>query len=62
MTSQAASAASSRPSATGQTLRARLQAFQVAHGLKPDGLAGPMTLMQINQAAGVLEPRLNPGR
>ena len=49
-------------SAPGQTLRARLQAFQVAHGLKPDGLAGPMTLMQINRAAGVLEPRLNPGR
>jgi len=39
-------------------LRARLNAFQVAQGLKPDGLAGPLTLMQINRATGVAEPRL----
>ena len=36
----------------------RLNAFQVAQGLKPDGLAGPLTLMQINRATGVAEPRL----
>jgi general secretion pathway protein A len=50
------------PAAPGQPLRARLLAFQVAHGLKPDGVAGPMTLMQINRASGIAEPRLNPER
>ncbi len=39
-------------------LRKRLDAFQVAQGLKPDGLAGPLTLMLINRATGVAEPRL----
>ena len=43
-------------------LRARLQAFQVAHGLAPDGLAGPTTFMQLNRASGVDEPRLNADR
>ena len=42
----------------GQPLKARVVAFQVAHGLKPDGLPGPMTLMQINRASGIDEPRL----
>jgi general secretion pathway protein A len=42
-----------------QPLKARIMTFQVAHGLKPDGLAGPMTLMQINRTSGVDEPRLN---
>jgi len=46
----------------GEPLKARVVAFQVAHGLKPDGLAGPMTLMQINRASGVDEPRLNAER
>jgi general secretion pathway protein A len=41
------------------SLDERLHAFQVAHGLKPDGLAGPLTLMQVNRASGVAEPRLN---
>ncbi len=50
------------PAAAGQPLKARVMAFQVAHGLKPDGLAGPMTLMQINRASGVDEPRLNAER
>ncbi|MGY0195293.1 ExeA family protein [Leptothrix sp. BB-4] len=39
-------------------LQARLQAFQVTQGLQPDGKAGPVTLMRLNQAAGVAEPRL----
>lgn len=40
------------------TMRARLNAFQLARGLVPDGQAGPMTLMQLNRLAGVDEPRL----
>jgi general secretion pathway protein A len=39
-------------------LPARIAAFQVAQGLKPDGLAGPITLMQLNRATGIAEPRL----
>ena len=39
-------------------LRAKVAAFQVAQGLRPDGLAGPITLMQLNRSAGVDEPRL----
>ena len=40
------------------TLRAKVYAFQLAHGLAPDGQAGPMTSMQLNRATGVDEPRL----
>ncbi len=40
------------------TLRARVEAFQQAQGLAPDGVAGPTTLMQINRASGVVEPWL----
>ena len=39
-------------------LAARLSAFQRAQGLKPDGIAGPTTFMQLNRALGVAEPRL----
>ncbi|MFT3664239.1 AAA family ATPase [Piscinibacter sp.] len=39
-------------------LRQRLNAFQVAQGLKADGLAGPVTLMLLNRASGVAEPQL----
>ena len=46
------------PTRFDTTLRKRLDAFQVAQGLKPDGLAGPLTLMLINRATGVAEPRL----
>ncbi len=35
-----------------------LLAFQAARGLTPDGIAGPLTLMQLNRAGGVDEPRL----
>jgi general secretion pathway protein A len=38
-------------------LRQRVFAFQVAQGLALDGVAGPLTLMQLNRAAGVDEPR-----
>ena len=41
-----------------QDLKARVFAFQLAQGLQPDGLAGPLTLMQLNRASGVEEPRL----
>lgn len=44
-----------------QRLTARVFAFQLAHGLAPDGLAGPLTLMQLNRASGVDEPRLSGG-
>ena len=43
---------------SGESLRAAVRAFQLAHGLKADGLAGPTTFMQLNRASGVDEPRL----
>jgi len=39
--------------------KTRVSAFQLAQGLKPDGLAGPTTFMQLNRATGIDEPRLN---
>jgi general secretion pathway protein A len=39
-------------------LKAKVAAFQQAHGLKPDGIAGPTTFMQLNRATGVDEPHL----
>ena len=39
-------------------LEAQVQAFQLAQGLTPDGVVGATTLMQLNRAIGVLEPRL----
>lgn len=38
--------------------RGRVSAFQLAQGLKADGIAGPTTFMQLNRALGVDEPRL----
>ena len=55
-------AAPPAPTRFDAALRSRLNAFQVAQGLKPDGLAGPLTLMQINRASGVAEPRLQSER
>jgi general secretion pathway protein A len=50
--------------APGQVLggdpTAWLLGFQLAQGLKPDGLAGPTTFMQLNRALDVAEPRLDP--
>lgn len=40
--------------------RERLMRFQRAQGLKPDGVPGPLTVMQLNRALGVPEPRLEP--
>ena len=45
-------------SATATSLSARVLSFQRAQGLPADGVAGPMTLMQLNRALGVDEPRL----
>ncbi len=39
-------------------LSSKVFAFQLAQGLKPDGIAGPTTFMQLNRATGVDEPRL----
>ena len=39
-------------------LRAKIYAFQLAQGLTPDGQAGPLTVMQLNRATGMDEPRL----
>ena len=50
------------PAAGDDTLQERVFAFQLAQGLQPDGLAGPLTLMQLNRASGVDEPRLRTGR
>lgn len=46
----------------GGPLRPRVSAFQLAQGLKPDGLAGPTTFMQLNRAMGIPEPRLSTQR
>jgi general secretion pathway protein A len=40
-------------------LKARVATFQRAQGLKPDGIAGPTTFMQLNRVSGVDEPRLS---
>jgi general secretion pathway protein A len=42
----------------GGSLAERVSAFQLAQGLVADGLAGALTLMQLNRASGVDEPRL----
>jgi general secretion pathway protein A len=36
----------------------KVRAFQTANGLDAEGIAGPITFMLINRAAGVAEPRL----
>lgn len=52
---------STTASGTG-ALRSRVYAFQLAQGLKADGLAGPTTFMQLNRAMGIAEPRLQTER
>ncbi|RZL07499.1 MAG: peptidoglycan-binding protein, partial [Rubrivivax sp.] len=47
-----------QPVKVDDRLAARVSAFQVAQGLKPDGVAGAVTFMQLNRATGVDEPRL----
>ena len=43
-------------------LTARVQAFQRTQGIDAEGVAGPITLMQLNLASGVDEPRLSAPR
>ncbi len=39
-------------------LRSKIMAFQLAQGLRADGVAGPTTFMLLHRATGVDEPRL----
>ena len=48
-----------RGRAVDAALKVRVAAFQRAQGLKPDGIAGPTTFMQLNRISGVDEPRLS---
>lgn len=47
------------PSRYEPSLQAKVHAFQITQGIKPDGIAGAMTLMQLNRLTGVQEPRLS---
>lgn len=55
---QARAQAGGEPLAAAASLRERIEAFQADQGLPVDGVAGPRTLMQLNRATGVAEPRL----
>ena len=46
-----------RPATPAQR-QSRIHRFQLAQGVTPDGLAGPLTLMLLNRATGVDEPHL----
>lgn len=56
----ASAAAATPPDWTA--LAPQVQAFQASQGLQPDGRVGPITLMQLNRATGLPEPRLDPAR
>lgn len=43
-------------------LKSQVSAFQLANGLKADGVAGAETFMQLNRAIGIDEPRLAAGQ
>ena len=43
----------------GETMVLRVKEFQVKEGLLPDGIAGPQTLIQLNNAIESDEPRLS---
>jgi general secretion pathway protein A len=45
-----------------ETLRGWVHTFQLTQGLASDGIAGPITLMQLNRAIGIDEPRLQAGK
>ena len=47
--------------AAGAPLAERVRGFQITQGLPADGRAGAMTVMRLNRAAGVDEPRLPSG-
>ena len=57
-TASVVQASSTQPSMRELAARDRVNAFQVAQGLPADGRAGPLTLMQLNRALGLPEPRL----
>jgi general secretion pathway protein A len=44
------------------TMQSRVYAFQMAQGLKPDGVVGATTFMLINRAVSIEEPRLLTGQ
>ncbi|HEX6364374.1 MAG TPA: AAA family ATPase [Albitalea sp.] len=46
------------PATVDAAMKSRIVAFQVSQGLQADGVAGPLTFMQLNRVAGVDEPRL----
>ena len=46
------------PPVLDKAMVARVRAFQRTQGFRPDGLPGPLTLMQLNRATGIAEPRL----
>jgi len=52
-------APTSSPQALDDAFKARVRSFQRATGLPADGLPGPLTLMQIEQAVGATAPRLD---
>ncbi len=53
-----ASSEAAAASSLDAELKTRIRAFQKGQGLKPDGLPGPLTLMQIDRALGNREPSL----
>lgn len=57
---RAAASAAGRATTPAQR-QARIQRFQLAQGVTPDGRAGPLTLMLLNRVNGVSEPRLRTG-
>jgi general secretion pathway protein A len=58
VSAQLTAVAGSSAAAGSQDLRTRVAAFQSSQGLTADGLAGPATLMSLNRAVGIAEPRL----
>ncbi|MDH4425125.1 MAG: AAA family ATPase [Acidovorax sp.] len=50
-----------RRAATPAQRQASIHRFQLAQGVVPDGRPGPLTLMLLNRATGVNEPRLRTG-
>ena len=50
-----------RRAVTPARRQASIHRFQLAQGVVPDGRPGPLTLMLINRAIGVNEPRLSTG-
>jgi len=43
-------------------LARRIRAFQLAEGIQPDGLVGPLTAIRLNVRSGQLGPRLTAGK